>query len=235
MTSRTALAKGLTPLTALALALTAALIAALWGGWAAGAISLAIVAVAAALGRLKAVGLVLLSLLPLALSSLLINALLPAGGAGVITALLALVRLTGVTLPLSLLFLAVPADRLVADLEAHGLGRRAAFVLAASLGSVSRARTRAVHVIEAQRSRGLDTEGSWWRRTRGVLPLVSPLVLGSLAEVEGRALALEVRAFNRSGSRTVLEPPVAAGWERVLRRTLVAAAAAAVVLRLVWR
>ncbi len=222
-----ALPKALAPLTALALALTAALVAALWGGWAALAISLAVVAGAIVLGRLKPMGLVLLSLL--------INALLPAGGGGAITAGLALVRLAGATLPLSLLFLAVPADRLLADLELHGLGRRPAFVLAASLGSVPRARARGVHVIEAQRSRGLDTEGSWWRRARGVLPLVSPLVLGSLAEVEERALALEVRAFNRSGSRTVLEPPVAAAWERVLRWLLLAAAAAAVVLRLAWR
>ncbi len=230
-----ALPKGLAPLTALALALTAALIAALWGGWAALAISLAVVAAAIVLGRLKPMGLVLLTLLPLALSSLLINALLPAGGAGAMTAILALVRLAGATLPLSLLFLAVPAGRLLADLEVHGLGRRPAFVLAASLGSVPRARERAVHVIEAQRSRGLDTEGSWWRRARGVLPLVSPLVLGSLAEVEERALALEVRAFNRSGPRTVLEPPVAAAWERVLRWSLLAAAAAAVVLRFAGR
>lgn len=223
---------GMAPMTGLVLAGTAALVAGLWGGWPAVLIALATLAAAAFAGRLKQIGLVLLSLVPLALSSLAINALLPAGGGGVATAAFALARLTGGTLPLSLLFLAVPADRLLADLEAHGLGRRPAFVLAAALGSIARVRTRAIHVIEAQRSRGLDTEGAWWRRARGVLPLVSPLVLGSLAEVEERALALEVRAFNRPGRRTVLEPPVSGRRERALRWSLLTAAAAAVLLRI---
>ena len=63
---------------------------------------------------------------------------------------------------------------------------------------------RASVIQSAQRARGLDTEGSFRARVRGVLPLVGPVILSSLTEVEERSLALEVRAFGRPGRRALL-------------------------------
>ena len=63
---------------------------------------------------------------------------------------------------------------------------------------------RAEVIASAQRARGLDTEGSVRARLRGVLPLVGPVILSSLTEVEERSLALEVRAFGRPGRRHLL-------------------------------
>jgi len=155
-------------------------------------------------GRIRRLAVAALALAPVAASSLLINALLPAGGGGVTTAVAALLRLLGATLPLTLLFATTEAPDLLSDLEARGAGRRAVFVLGAALAAVPRAQARAVDVIEAQRARGLDTEGSWRRRLHGVLPLITPLIIGSLAEVEDRTMALEVRAFGAPGRRTLL-------------------------------
>ena len=184
-------------------------------------------------GRVRRLAAAALALLPIAASSLLVNVVLPAGGGGAATAAAALLRLLGVTLPLTLVFATTPVGDLVADLEARGLGRRAAFVLGAALAAVPRTQARAADVVEAQRARGLDTEGSWRRRARGVLPLVAPLVIGSLAEVEDRALALEVRAFGAPGRRTVLRPVPDSGRQRLLRRALAAVVAAALAARAV--
>ena len=63
---------------------------------------------------------------------------------------------------------------------------------------------RAGVIASAQRARGLDTEGSVRARLRGLLPLVGPVILSSLTEVEERSLALEVRAFGRPGRRQLL-------------------------------
>ena len=63
---------------------------------------------------------------------------------------------------------------------------------------------RASVIASAQRARGLDTEGSVRARLRGLLPLVGPVILSSLTEVEERSLALEVRAFGRPGRRHLL-------------------------------
>ena len=201
-----------------------------WGGWVAGAVAVASGVVALRARRLRRLGLAALALAPVAASSLLINALLPAGG-GIGAAVAALLRLLAITLPLTLLFATTrPAD-LLTDLEARGLGRRAVFVLGAALATVPRVQARAVDVVEAQRARGLDTEGSWPRRIRGVLPLVSPLVIGSLAEVEDRALALETRAFAAPGRRTVLRRPPDSGPQRLARWALLAVALAGLAAR----
>jgi energy-coupling factor transport system permease protein len=193
-----------------------------WGGWPAAAVI--VLGILAAIGarRLRHVALAAATLVPIALSSLVVNGILPAGGGGLAGAFGALLRLLGATLPLTLLFATTDAADLISELELRGLGRRPAFVLGAALAAVPRTRARASEVIEAQRARGLDTEGSWPRRLRGLLPLVAPLVIGSLAEVEERALALEVRAFGAPGRRTVLHRLPDSGRQRLARWTLTA-------------
>ena len=82
---------------------------------------------------------------------------------------------------------------------------------------------RAGVIASAQRARGLDTEGSVRARLRGVLPLVGPVILSSLTEVEERSLALEVRAFGRPGRRNLLwRIPDSAGQLAVRAIVLVA-------------
>jgi len=75
--------------------------------------------------------------------------------------------------------------------------------------------------VEAQRSRGLNTEGGFVARARGVLPVAGPLVLSALTEVENRALALEARAFAAPGKRTVLRAYPDSRAQRLLRWGLV--------------
>ena len=196
-----------------------------WGGWVAVGVALLTTLAAMRAGRIRRLALAALALTPVAASSLLINVLLPAGGGGLAAAVAALLRLLGTTLPLTLLFATTDAPDLLNDLEARGIGRRAVFVLGAALAAVPRAQARAVDVIEAQRARGLDTEGSWRRRLRGVVPLVTPLIIGSLAEVEDRTLALEVRAFGAPGRRTLLHRPPDSGWQRAARWAMAGLAA----------
>jgi energy-coupling factor transport system permease protein len=203
-----------------------------WGGWVAAGVLLLSVAAGLRARRARRLALAATALLPVAVSSLVINSLLPAGGGGAAAALGALLRLLAATLPPTLLFATTDAGDLLSELEARGLGRGAVFVAGAALTAVPRTRARAVDVIEAQRARGLDTEGSWPRRLRGVLPLVAPLVIGSLVEVEERALALEVRAFGAPGRRTVLRRLPDSRWQRAARWALAGAAAAAVLGRL---
>jgi energy-coupling factor transport system permease protein len=196
---------------------TGAALSLAWGGWVAVGVALLTALAALRAGRIRRLAVAALALAPVAASSLLINALLPAGGGGLTTAVAALLRLLGATLPLTLLFATTEAPDLLSDLEARGAGRRAVFVLGAALAAVPRAQARAVDVIEAQRARGLDTEGSWRRRLHGMLPLITPLIIGSLAEVEDRTMALEVRAFGAPGRRTLLHQPPDSRGQQVAR------------------
>jgi energy-coupling factor transporter transmembrane protein EcfT len=56
---------------------------------------------------------------------------------------------------------------------------------------------------------------------RAVVPLVVPLILSSLVDVEERALAIEARAFNRPGKKTSLVKIEDASWEPAVRWILV--------------
>jgi len=127
-----------------------------------------------------------------------------ATGTGLVAASQAALRVLAFATSVALFALTTRTDELVDDLERRGLGRRAAFILTTAIGTVPRLAERAREIVEAQRSRGLNTEGGIRARIRGVLPVAGPLVLSALTEVEHRAMALEARAFAAPGKRTVL-------------------------------
>mgnify|MGYP000155167031 CR=1 FL=1 len=50
-------------------------------------------------------------------------------------------------------------------------------------------------ITDAQRSRGMETEGNLLVRIKAFLPLISPVVMSALTATRERAIALEVRGF----------------------------------------
>lgn len=184
--------------------------------------------------------------LPIALSAFLINLFFFPGGETVLLqigpvaataeglgfALEILARILAISGAITLFYLTTrPAD-LVVDLERRGISPRVAFVINASVQTVPAMVERAAQITAAQRARGLDTEGSIWRRVRGIVPIVGPVILGSIAEVEERTMALEARGFSRPGRRTLLWAPGDSSREAVLRWAIVLALAALIASRI---
>jgi len=205
-------------------------------------IVLACAAVAGIARRLVRISLLLT--LPIAISVILVSALTRPGETvllvlgpfdvtleGVDFAAQTLVRLFAISTAIGLFTLTTDPRAFVFDLERRGLSPRFAFVVAATIETVPAMASRAGVIAEAQRSRGLDTEGSLRARLRGVLPLVGPVLLSSLSEVEERSLALEVRAFGRPGRRHLLWWPPDRPLEHAARWLLVAALAGLVAAR----
>lgn len=124
------------------------------------------------------------------------------------------------------------ADDLLEALVARGVGHRIAFVVLSAVQLVPLMQTRASAILEAQQARGLSISGSARRRVGALLPLIAPVLLGSLVDVRERTLALEARGFGarpgRTAYREVVDPPI----DRVLRLALVAACVGVVVLAL---
>lgn len=106
-----------------------------------------------------------------------------------------------------------------------------AYLFVATLQAMPRLVDRARTVREAQRARGLRVRGSLGRRWRALRLLVFPLVVGALAEIEERTLALETRAAQHRGPRTPLDPPRDRLGDRLIRWGSVAVALAAIVWR----
>ncbi len=243
----------LNPLTKATLATVTAIAAVVLGGLA-GPILLVAAAVilpATVAGvLLRLVRTTLLLALPIALSAFLVNLFFFPGGevvllrVGPVTAtaeglgfaIEILVRILAISGAVTLFYLTTrPAD-LVVDLERRGVSPRVGFVANASVQTVPAMVDRAAQITAAQRARGLDTEGSVWRRIRGVIPIVGPVILGSIAEVEERTMALEARGFTRPGRRTLLWSPPDTGLERLARWTLLLALVGLVVVRVtgIW-
>jgi energy-coupling factor transport system permease protein len=86
----------------------------------------------------------------------------------------------------------------------RGLPRSIAYIILTSLQIIPRFQGKAQLILDAQHARGLDTEGTLIHRTRMLVPLIAPLILSSLLDLDERAIALEARAFNRSGPKTSL-------------------------------
>jgi energy-coupling factor transport system permease protein len=204
---------------------------------------LALAAVAGVLAQLARISVVLT--LPIAISVVLVSVFTRAGTTvlfelGPFAATLeganfagqTLVRLFAISTSIGLFGLTTDSRALVTDLERRGVPPRAAFIALATVEAVPTLVERAAVIGEAQRARGLDTEGSVRARLRGILPLVGPVVLGSLTDVEERSLALESRAFSRPGRRHLLWSMPDTGRERLLRWLLVGALLGAIVLRL---
>lgn len=172
-----------------------------------------------------------LAVIPLVASILLVNTFLFPGATDVIVtigplrptwtgleaALQATLRVAAFALSVAVFALTTPTDDLLADLESRGLGRRGVFVIGAAIGMIPRMAERAGEITDSQRARGLDTEGSRLRRIRGVVPLAAPMIIGALAEVEERTMALEARAFSAPGRRTRIRSLADSAGERALR------------------
>lgn len=131
-----------------------------------------------------------------------------------------------------LLLLTTHPGLLMLALAQRGLPSHLAYIVVATLQIVPRFQARAASILDAQRARGLETTGSFARRLRAIIPLVGPLVLGSLVDVEERAIAIEARGFSLNRPKTSLIDIPDAGWEKWLRRGLILVPVALTVARL---
>ena len=238
----------LNPLTKATIATTSAVAAVALGGLIGPAVLLAVAVIAPAIAarvlRDLARTSVLLAL-PIAISALVVNLFFyPEGqtelfrigpvvatAEGLRFALEILARIMAISGAVTLFYLTTHSSDLVIDLERRGISSRVAFVANASVQTVPAMVERAGQITDAQRARGLDTEGSVWRRLRGIVPIVGPVILGSIAEVEERTMALEARGFTRPGRRTLLWAPADRLAESLVRWALLVGVVALIVVR----
>jgi energy-coupling factor transport system permease protein len=189
---------------------------------------------------------VLLGLLPIVVSLFVIQGILfPPPGAtplqlgpisltleGLALAFLISTRLLTFTSAILLLLRTThPAD-LVFALTERGMPRSIGYILLVTLQIAPDMISRATAIMEAQRSRGLETQGGL-RRVRALVPLVGPLVVGALVDVEERAMAIESRAYTAPGPKTSLRELVDTTGQRITRWLLLLGIAALIAVRLI--
>lgn len=87
-----------------------------------------------------------------------------------------------------------PKDMVYAMEQAH-LPKKVTFVIMSTIGMVPQVINRSRTIMDAQKSRGIETEGNAWARVKSFVPMLGPLIFSLIQQTEEHALALQSRAF----------------------------------------
>lgn len=129
-----------------------------------------------------------------------------------------------------LIFTTKPND-LIDSFVRIGLSPRLGYVLSSVFQIIPQMSNTMTTISDAQRSRGMETEGKLLTRIKAFFPLITPVITSSLINTRERAVALEVRGFNASNPRTFLNEQKKSSKDRVIKIVLLFF----ILLSIVWR
>lgn len=104
----------------------------------------------------------------------------------------------------SVLVLTTKPSDLVEALVRKGLSPKIGYVISSVFQIIPQMSATMETISDAQRSRGLETEGGLLTRIKAFLPLIGPVVMNSLIATRERAIALEVRGFNSTKPKSYI-------------------------------
>lgn len=87
-------------------------------------------------------------------------------------------------------------------LEKMGMSHKASFVFLSTFQMIEVLGKSSKTIMNAQRARGIETEGNILIRCKAFFPMIVPLVVSSIMNTEERVLTLECRGFDTQCSKT---------------------------------
>ena len=79
-----------------------------------------------------------------------------------------------------------------------------AYMFLSTLQTIPDIARRSRVITQAQMARGIKTEGNIFVRVKAFIPMISPLIISSITEIENKVITLESRAFSVEGERVFL-------------------------------
>lgn len=113
-------------------------------------------------------------------------------------------RAVNILLTFSILILTAKPSELIESMVRRGLSPKIGYVMHSVLQIIPIMSSKASTIMDAQKSRGMETEGNLWVRMKAFIPLIGPLVMNSLVDTHERSIALEVRSFSADTKKTFL-------------------------------
>lgn len=102
-------------------------------------------------------------------------------------------------------FFSITSERdFVLCLEKAGMSPQASYVVLSTLQMVSVLKKRSQTIMSAQQARGVEVNGNLSVRIKAFIPVIVPLILSSIQDIEERALTLEARGFSSDNPSTHL-------------------------------
>ncbi|MGH4124635.1 MAG: energy-coupling factor transporter transmembrane component T family protein [Clostridium sp.] len=150
---------------------------------------------------------------------------------GLLFALEICIRVINILCAFAILVLTTKPSDLIECLVRRGLSPKIGYVLSSVLQIIPQMTSTMETITDAQRSRGMETEGKLTVRMKAFLPLIGPVVMNSLINTRERAMALEVRAFNSKASKTFLNEEQKGSYNKIIKVVLILL----LLLAVVWR
>lgn len=143
-------------------------------------------------------------------------------------------KITAFVSVLTMLTLITSAKDFTLSLEKQGLNPKISFILMLTLQMIPELQKQSMVIMDSQRSRGVETEGNLFTRSKALIPVFIPLVLSSIANTEERAITLESRAFSSESRRTRLYDIEKSKYDNPVRVFLLIFIILCITWRILW-
>ncbi|MCR4590945.1 MAG: energy-coupling factor transporter transmembrane protein EcfT [Lachnospiraceae bacterium] len=150
---------------------------------------------------------------------------------GMLYALRIALNIINMLLSFAVFVLTTSPQDLVEEMEKKGFSPKFGYVINSVFQIVPQMMKTKDTIVDAQRSRGMETEGSVLTRIKAFLPLISPVVMSALINTRERAIALEVRGFGRKNKRSYISERQKNPADTVVSLVLVIM----IILVIIWR
>lgn len=144
-----------------------------------------------------------------------------------------LVNVINILLSFCVLILTTKPSDMIENFVRKGFSPRFGYVFISVFQIIPQMTETMNTITDAQRSRGMETEGKLWVRIKAFIPLISPVIMSSLINTKERALALEVRGFNSKKKKTFLNQQVKTNADIYIQIFLLIGIIAALVWRII--
>lgn len=129
-------------------------------------------------------------------------------------------RLLGVFTPIIYFLEVVELDDFILMMEQRGVSPKVTYVISSTFNMIPEMKDRLERITDAQKSRGIETEGGLITRMKAFLPIIGPVILSSIVAVEEKTMTLEVRGFYTDGTKSRLNVVTDSTVDQKIRRVL---------------
>ena len=114
---------------------------------------------------------------------------------------------------LFLIFLSIDMTDLGVTMCKAGISYNFVFTFVDSFHVITLLRKDMEQIRDAQRARGLNTEGNLLQRFKAFIPIIVPVVANSIIKVQDQAVAMDTKGFNSSCKKTVYRELTPYKWD----------------------
>jgi energy-coupling factor transporter transmembrane protein EcfT len=106
-------------------------------------------------------------------------------------------------------------QQIATALEQSGFSHRAAYIFISTFKMIDVLSENSKRIMNAQRARGVETEGNIFVRAKALIPVIIPLIVNAILAVGERGITLESKGFSLKCDKSILIPVRKNGLESV--------------------